>query len=241
MWYLIAGKIMYILVYSILFKMVINFQNLSGYDQFFGWFLIEHIFEYYNQTAGKFFMVNEDFRRLVKNSFIVLRNLIFWVHFLTFIEFFLLIFLACFLLYFTFYFYSFLKITENKNYTIKNLIYILYYLFFILILNMKLYGMFSLLDLYMLGQPILLLISIIFSCYYFYTTIFIFVCYFCKNLNETKKYKYLLIKFLIHLLIIFLTFFLVFEIILLFNKYTNNFIQEFIIQILLIYTYCYYT
>ena len=99
MWYIIAGKIVSLVSYYVFYKVLFEPNTLSVFDQICGWFLIEHIFEDYEKTAGKFFITNSDFRNLIKNFLIIIRNIVFWSHMLTLLEF-LLILSTLFLLIF---------------------------------------------------------------------------------------------------------------------------------------------
>ena len=76
MWYFISGKSMSLLVFVVLVKSLQNFIDLSLFESSIGWFLMEHVFEEYSLTAGKFFLINGDFRTLIKNFIVIIRNII---------------------------------------------------------------------------------------------------------------------------------------------------------------------
>lgn len=72
MWNIISGKFISFYVYFILLKLLIDLNDINFLEIFLGWFLIEYIFEDYNQTAGKYFLINKDFRNLIKNLLIII-------------------------------------------------------------------------------------------------------------------------------------------------------------------------
>ena len=78
MWYVVAGKIMSLVCYFVLVKLFINLNELHVIDKSIGWFLFEHVYEEYSVSAGKLFLMNEDFRSLIKNFLLLARNLIFF-------------------------------------------------------------------------------------------------------------------------------------------------------------------
>ena len=63
------------LIFLILVKAVLNFNHLIVSESFLGWFLIEHLFEEYCLTANKFFLINDDFRNLIKNFGMIIKNI----------------------------------------------------------------------------------------------------------------------------------------------------------------------
>ena len=70
---------MSVLCFFVFFQGVADPLNLDIVNRLFGWFFLEHLFEDYEINAGKFFLINADFRKLIKNFLIV--NLIFaWAH-----------------------------------------------------------------------------------------------------------------------------------------------------------------
>ena len=84
----------------ILIKSLNKFTNLFVLEKSIGWFLIEHVFEEYELTAGKFFIVNDDFRTLIQNFIAILRNILFLAQAFTPLEFFTINFLLIFILIF---------------------------------------------------------------------------------------------------------------------------------------------
>ena len=95
MWYFVAGRLMSLLTISLILKLSHNFLGLGVYERFIGWFFIEHVFEDYGLTSGKLFLVSEDFRTLIKNLLIIIRNFIFLAQVFTPLEF---LFVSSFLL-----------------------------------------------------------------------------------------------------------------------------------------------
>ena len=75
--YLIAGKLMNYLVFNMICELLQNHVDLTIFERLIGWFLIENTFEEYDLTAGKKFLVNEDFRTLIKNVILLIRNFAF--------------------------------------------------------------------------------------------------------------------------------------------------------------------
>ena len=74
MWYLISGNFISSLLFIILSSSLKNISSLPNFESLVGWFLIEHIFEEYHLTTGKFFLISEDFRTLVKNFIMITRG-----------------------------------------------------------------------------------------------------------------------------------------------------------------------
>lgn len=90
MLYIISGNIMSFFIFIILSKSIINLNFLLFSDSLFGWFLIEHIFEDYFLTSSKFFLISDDFRSLIKNLFMIVKNVILLNQPFTFLDFILL-------------------------------------------------------------------------------------------------------------------------------------------------------
>lgn len=90
MWYFISGKSMSLLVFVVLVKSLQNFIDLSLFESSIGWFLMEHVFEEYSLTAGKFFLINGDFRTLIKNFIVIIRNIIILPQIFILLEFFVI-------------------------------------------------------------------------------------------------------------------------------------------------------
>ena len=118
MWYFIAGNFVSSVSFIILVKSLQGTGYLSILESSVSWFLIEHVFEEYDSTFGKFFLVNEDFRTLVKNFVMILRNVIFLAQSFNPLEFFsinlLLVFIMSF--YKKTYFYNIIKLCVFVSY-----------------------------------------------------------------------------------------------------------------------------
>ena len=97
MFYLIAGRLLGVITYFIYFNLF-TCEMIEVLNSVFGWFLFEHIFEDYNTTAGRLFMVYEDFRTLITNVLLIGRNLFFIAQFFTPEEFLVINFILIFLI-----------------------------------------------------------------------------------------------------------------------------------------------
>ena len=88
---LISGKILSFIVYKLCleFFIVKKMHSLTILQCSVGWFLIEHIFEEYKTTAGKLFLINEDFRTVITNSVLIINNLILNIYNIGFLTIFL--------------------------------------------------------------------------------------------------------------------------------------------------------
>ena len=58
MFYLISGRILSGIVFVIIFKLFNSYSDLILVEKIVGWFFIDHIFEEYGFTSGKFFLIN---------------------------------------------------------------------------------------------------------------------------------------------------------------------------------------
>jgi len=220
MWYFISGKIMSVLCLMILSKSLKTFPDLIFFDNCMGWFLIEHIFEEYNLTAGKFFLINEDFRTLIRNLVVIIRNLIFLAQALNPLEFIIvnLILMFIFILY------------KNKHFKNSVIIIVLisYYLLFqsFLIFNFFVFYV--------------LLINI-FSILFFIVTLF-FYSYLVSLqliLIEKQIIKIIFIKFFIYFLLINVNLFIYIFITFSLFKQCDNILHELILNIVIPYSYYY--
>ena len=210
MWYLFAGKLMSLLTYFVFYKLLITPYDLDLLNRVFGWFLIEHVYEEYNVTAGAFFFINSDFRTLIKNLLIVVRNIVVWSHILTLTEFVLTISILVLLMYFLFYFLKINKIKNRKT----EIIILIYYTFVIYILLLKTFTSFNMVD-----------ISFILP---------------GDNAINFSHNFIALIKASFYVLSLVIVTLIFFKSIVFINLINNNFLQEFVIKILLVYTYIYY-
>lgn len=209
------------------FESLLNLNNnyLNAIIKFFGWFLLEHIEEEYKKTAGKFFLINEDFRRLIKNLLIVTRNVLFWSHLITLLEFILIWSVLILLIYFLFYC---LKLKRIKNILLESVLFI-YYLSIILFLSLNLYFSFNWFDLCFIFNPIITLLVLLFIK-------FKILMYLYNYIIKNNQNKIILFKIFLALLFLFMVFFcFVFSV----NLVDNNLIQENVIKFLIIYLYIY--
>ena len=87
MWYFIAGRLMSSLTLLVLYKSLQSIGYLPMFDLSVGWFLIDHVFEEYGLTAGKLFLINNDYRTLITNLILILRNFYLFAQLITFSEF----------------------------------------------------------------------------------------------------------------------------------------------------------
>lgn len=233
MWYLFAGKFMSLITYFVIYKLLITPCELNLLNRVFGWFLIEHIYEEYNMTAGEFFFVNSDFRTLIKNLLIVVRNILTWSHVLTLTEFILTISILILLTYFLFYFLKTNKLKDKKT----EIVILVYYTFVIYILLLKAFASFNMFDIYFIFKPILVIIFCLFVIFSVGKAGFI---YYGSILNNKLNILIKLIKFSFYVLTIFFIILMFFKSLVFVNSLNNNFLQEFVIKILLVYTYIYY-
>jgi hypothetical protein len=194
MWYFVSGKLMSVITGMVLFKSLNNLTGLFILERSIGWFLIEHVFEESNLTAGKLFLVNEDFRTLIKNFIVLLRNIIFLAQALTPLEFFIINFILIFI--FIFY----------KNKSLKTIVRIIIVVSYFLLFQSFLFFNIFLLNIF-LTYLIFYFLIIIASIFYTY----LFYLYMILLTNEKKcLIKYFILKFfiLITVFIIHFTYFL---------------------------------
>jgi hypothetical protein len=220
MWYIISGKLMSGLCLTILSKSLAPISNLILFESSMGWFLFEHVFEEYHLTAGKFFLINEDFRTLVRNSVVIIRNFIFLAQALNPLEF-ITIYL---ILMFTYFFY------KNKHFKdfVRIIILISYYFLFESFLVFNFY-IFCILLINIL--PIYFLIITLW--FYFYL-IYLNIVFSDKRVN-----KLMFIKLFIYLLLIIINFFYYLKITLPLFKEWNNFVHELVLNLIIPYLYYY--
>ena len=223
--YLVTGKLLSLGTFLLYFD-IFNLNNLTTLENVFGWFLIEHIFEEYDMNAGKLFIVYEDFRSLIINMFLIARNLFFIAQFFTPFEF---LFINCFLI------MSIILCINNVKFKKLKILLIFVYLnilnSFIFIDTFFIFKVFVLfLFLYFLNRCVISY-AILISC-----TIFI-------RLSSLNKYGFYIklnfIKILLTITLICTSFFTYLIYLDTFSKFDNNFIQEFILKVLILYLYIY--
>lgn len=235
MWYLIAGKLMTLLSYFTFRKASLFINELNLLDRLIGWFFVEHIFEEHNLPPGKFFLINLNFRVLIKNFLIILRNVFIWSHFITLMEFLVIVSILLLITYFLSYF---LKLKKIKFKIIEIFIFV-YYIFIVYLLLLKTFLSFDLFDIYFIFNPIIVLLFIT-SCSFIVVRFYsLLLLLFVSNIRVQSffviciKITYYFLTFLF-LISLFLGFLLItFEL-------NHNLVQECFIKLLIVYTYTYY-
>ena len=215
MWSFVAGKFISVVAYFMLLKLTIDYAELNFFEISFGWFLIEYVYEDYSETSGKCFLINKDFRDLIKNLLIITcKNVVLKFYFL-----FLLLF-------------SLVCVFSLKKYNFKKLSVLCFCgLFFLLFFSFKLSVNFF--------NKYLLLLFFILTVLSFY---FIFYAHINFYFDKVKQKMHLLPYKLWFYLLIILFFNVIFVVLLtLMINTNNNFIQEFLLKILVIYIYVYYS
>jgi hypothetical protein len=226
MWYFVAGRLMSLLTIALMLKLSHNFLDLGVYERFIGWFFVEHVFEDYSLTAGKFFLVSEDFRTLIKNLLIIIRNFIFLAQVFTPLEF---LFVNSFLLIVV----VFYKSTLPKGFK-KALVFLC---------CVFLLQSFLVVDLLLTFFIVNLLWSIgaVISVVYFYITLlYSYTFLYEKSFLKNNKIKLLGAKILIYIVFILTTSLSVLLLLINTFKIPENFINEFSVICLVPYSYLYY-
>lgn len=212
--------------FLVFFKMFHDLNLLILSEKLWGWFSIRHVFEEYNFSAGKIFIINNDFRTLIKNIVLLARNLIFLAQAFSPSEFILInIILMCLILFCN------SQLTRNyiRFFVFGCYIYVLY--------------CFLVIDMYfiLLFIKYLSIVTIVIFSIYFYLYLISF--YFLHKFINRISIKYLSI-FVLKLIFIIIFSLLVFNCLLsdlnfLFYS-SENFAQEIAIKFLIIYSYFYY-
>ncbi len=234
MWYFFAGKLIALISYSSFNNLLIHFYDLNLLNKIVGWFFIEHVFEEYNKTSGKFFLINKDFRNLLKNLLILNRNILFWSQFLTLTELLLTISLLSLIVYFSIYLICKNKIRGKS----KEVLILLYYVFLIYLLLLKSVIFLNWFDVCFMFKSIIIFSFICSISIFIYLKIITLYNLTLYNL-KFKKTQIFFIKSFFYLLTIGLLNYSCTELWLTFNLCNNNIMQELFISILLPYTYVY--
>lgn len=213
MFYLISGKILSGIVFVIIFKLFNSYSDLVLTEKIAGWFFIDHIFEEYSFTSGKFFLINEDYRDLIKNLLVLCIFLWFFLQQFVLFEFFLV---------FLFLFFVFLLLNRRIN---KNLLLSINCIF--------LFYTFLLVNFYLTQFTISIYCLIL--CILFYYKFFVLVVIRECSISAIKR---LILVFNLKSTV-FLSFF-VFCFLFFSCTNMNNFVLEKVLQILILYTYIYY-
>ena len=226
MFYLISGKILSILVFLLIFKLFNFFPDLILLDKTAGWFLIDHILEAYSYTSSKFFLVNEDFRSLVKNIIVLACNVWGFAHQLTPLKcVYLIVSFGCVFIFLT---------NPNLRNRSKLLITIsyLYLLYTFLIVNF-----------YFIFYVFKFLL-----CFYFFCVTLSLYCYFINlvlilncSISDIKQFLLMLnIKFMVYMYEIAVLGTLLFYLMCIFCDTVDNCILEIVFQLLIPYSYMYF-
>lgn len=227
LWYFFAGKLVTFISYFSFYNLIVYDKNLSLLCRMNGWIFIEHIFEEYNKTSGKFFLINKDFRSLITNLLLINRNVLFWSQLLTLIEFLFYIFFLGLL----FYCLIYLILKDQKKGKRSNLLILTYYMSIIYIIFLKIIICINLFDIYSIFKYAILFCFTYLIIGFIYFKIIIVYNDLLYNLKFVRTYFYYLIFWFLYLSH--------FKILFMLSMNNNNFIQEFFIQILLPYLYLY--
>tara|TARA_B110000003_G_scaffold243693_1_gene252325 strand:+ start:33320 stop:34045 length:726 start_codon:yes stop_codon:yes gene_type:complete len=222
MWFLLAGNLLSLFAYSIYCNYLFEAKTITKTKCLLGWFLIEHSFEEYNTTAGKLFLVYEDFRQLITNLLSISRNVFFIAQYFTPVEF-VFVNLVIFLI-------VFIYKKKLSLSTIKSLIVFSYYV----ILNSFLF-----IDLTNLNKIFVLYLLIIILIFYF--SIFYYLLFFkLSHIKISNIYFKLIIT---KMFTYSSTFLAIFSSIIVslssFITINENFVQEFVLNNLVLYLYFY--
>jgi len=218
--YIIAGRCLCLFSYYLYILYLQNNESLQITESFLGWFLFEHVFEEYQVTPGKLFLINMDFKNFITNVMLIARNLFFIAQFFTPTEFLLI---HSILIIFVIIYKKNLKSTAFK--------FVLFFIY-INILNsflfINIYNILSFLY-YICG---FYLVNI---CFCFYFILFYFLIfskignYFGLKISVIKIFLYIVISLIFLYLWVFdLTVFI---------SINGNFMQEFVIRYLILYLY----
>ena len=224
--------------YFVFFNLISGFYQVSVFNKICGWFLLEHIFEEYYKTAGKFFLVNNDFRNLITNLLVLVRNLILWPQLFVFIELLLTFLLLNLSVYYIFWF---LKISRVKGKPFESLL-LVYCILILYTLLTKTVISFN-------RPEVLRFTRVALNCY----IVFLFILYlYVKSINFLALFAYTHKDYAIlkrlkaatrvslsFLGLLILSFFVI-STLLIASTQNNNFVQELLVKFELIYTYIYY-
>lgn len=231
MWALIAGTIMNSIIDNITYKILIfqNLTNLTVTEKIVGWFLIDHVPKTYYYPSVKYFIINEEFRRLITNILIVFRNIFTLSYVITFTEFFNLLFIEIYLSYFLILHFKFLIFFQTKN---KNNSKILFFFFLCLIKNHELLTKYSL---NFILIPFLFIYEYIIKFLIKHYVFCIIIIYFLRK-NKIICYKFYFYCTYFIILVYYNHYLFNFEIL---NN--NNFLNEFCLKFMGIYINIYYS
>lgn len=223
MWYFVAGKVMSLSTVMALFNLLNNGELTLSLEKLLGWFLIEHIFEEYNFTAGKFFLINEDFRTLIKNLLIIVRNLTFLAQALDPLEFLIINIIL----------FSILLIYKNNSlkYAVQSIIFSMY------VLVLQSFLLVNLVLTWVLLKSLLISVASVSVVFFYANFLFLHVIF---DSNNKKNYYVSLIKFMFYVFLLIVIFVFTGAVLVYMSKLPGNFVQEFLFQTLTPYFYLYY-
>lgn len=228
MWYLVSGRVLSSIVFILISKLFLNFSvlNLELSDKMIGWFLIDHIFEEYRFTSGKFFLINEDYRSLIINIIILIRNLCFFAQLLNPVEFISINILLILVFFFV--------TSRYWRHKIKLFVFISYIFLLQTFLIVNSYFLLYLFNLFVVNG-----IFFFSYCFYIYL-ISLLLIYNCSK-NSAKQITFaVVIKILTYLIFFFIEFLILFLFLSMHCNLLDNFFLEFFIKLLIPYTYFYY-
>ena len=226
MWYLMVGNVLTILTYSVYLNYLYKLEEINTVEIFFGWFFLEHIFEQYNTTPGKLFLIYEDFRTLIINIVLLTRNIFFMAQLFTPAEF---VFINIVLIYLIFKFKNKLKFN-----TVKIFLVLSYGLIF---------NSFLFVDICL----ILKTLNHVCIAYLISFTVLVYLCIayqgiffgLLRNQPANICIKFFITKGVVYIILLFLTVFLVFFMLNVYVILNENFTQEFVLSNLILYFYVY--
>jgi hypothetical protein len=223
MWYFVAGKVMSLSTVMALFNLLNNGELTLSLEKLLGWFLIEHIFEEYSFTAGKFFLINEDFRTLIKNLLIIARNLIFLAQALDPLEFLIIniVLFSIFLIY----------KNNSLKYAVQSIIFSMY------VLILQSFLLVNLVLTWVLLKSLLISLASVSAILFYVNFLFLHVTF---SSNKKKNYYVILIKFMFYVFLLILVLVFIGTVLVYMSKLPGNFVQEFLFQTLTPYFYLYY-
>lgn len=217
---------MNIFVFFVLSNFFKYFPELILFEKIVGWFFVDHIFEDYNFTAGKLFLVQEDYRSLIRNLTVLITSLCFFAQLLTPFEFIFVNMLFIFL---------FVIKTNKKIKQIFRFLVLMCYSYLIytfLIVNV--YLLFSL-------SKLIFFIGIAFSVLAVYGYILITLILFKSSVKKLKQLICIFnIKVILYIIVlkslVFTNFFCLINL----CSCLNNIVLDFVCLLLIPYAYLYY-
>lgn len=226
MFYLISGKILSVFVFLLVYKLFKTFPDLILFENVMGWFVVDHILEEYNFTSGKFFLINEDFRSLIRNLVVLIVSVFFFSQQISLLEF--LFINTCLVL------IVLVLINKKLKYKAKVLIFTGYiylcYIFLSIDFAYVFYLFNSILVLWFLYSSI--------NVYFYLINMFLTVK--CSVSNFKQSLIILSLKFSLYTCLFVFTLVIFSNLFFLSCDKLNNFVLEVMFKILIPYTYIFY-